>query len=190
MSTPDAILAFWFGAGGAARAEPRPEWFRKEPAFDAAIRDRFAPDWERAARGELSGWTAMPEGALALCILCDQFPRNMFRGSAVAFATDPAALAAARDALARGFDARFPPAARWFFYLPLEHSESLEDQRTAVALFERLGDDPGSAAAVDYARRHLAIIERFGRFPHRNAALGRTSTDEELEFLRQPGSRF
>jgi uncharacterized protein (DUF924 family) len=190
MERHEALLDFWFGAGTAEHLRPRPVWFRKDPAFDAEVRARFLGGWERAARGELSAWQDARESCLALVILCDQVPRNLFRGEARAFSTDPIARAAALAALDRGDDRGLAPVQRWFLYLPLEHSESLEDQRRAVALFEGLRSDPDSATAVDVARQHLAIIERFGRFPHRNAALGRASTEEEAAFLRLPGSSF
>lgn len=186
-----AVLEFWFGeepeAGG---ARPREVWFRRSDEFDAEISDRFRSDYELAAAGELDGWLETPRGALALAILLDQFPRNLFRGSARAFETDARARSVARAALDRGHDARVSPVERWFFYLPFEHSEDLEDQRLSVELFAALGEDEESRNVQDYAVRHMEIIERFGRFPHRNAALGREPTPEEEEFLRQPGSSF
>jgi uncharacterized protein (DUF924 family) len=190
VNDPEALLAFWFGAGTPEHLRPRAAWFAVDPAFDEEIRTRFLAGWERASRGELASWEAERDSCLALVLLCDQVPRNLFRGEARAFSTDPLALAAARRALARGDDRALAPVQRWFLYLPFEHSESLEDQRRSVALFDGLRDDPDSAEAIDYAHRHLVVIERFGRFPHRNAALGRASTPEEEEFLAGPGAPF
>jgi uncharacterized protein (DUF924 family) len=186
----EALLTFWFGHGTAEYLRPRAVWFTKDAAFDTEVRARFLPDWERASRGELAAWADEPERCLAYIILCDQVPRNIFRGDAKAFSTDPLARDAATRAVDRGDDRTLPPVQRWFVYLPFEHSESLDDQRTAVALFEQLRDDPTSAVAIEYGRKHLEIIERFGRFPHRNAALGRPSTPEEEAFLLTPGSSF
>ena len=190
MARHDEVLAFWFGAGTPEYLRPRAVWFRTDPAFDSEIRERFQPDWERASRGELADWADGRESCLALVIVCDQFPRNLFRGAASAFSTDPLARAAARRALDRGDDQVFAPVQRWFMYLPLEHSENLADERRSVALFEQLRNDAESAVAIDSVRRHLAIIERFGRFPHRNRMLGRTSTPEEEGFVLTPGSSF
>jgi uncharacterized protein (DUF924 family) len=184
---PDEVLDFWFGGvAGDDFTSRNGVWFRKDKAFDAAIRDRFAALQGEAAAGRLSAWEAAPRSALALVIVLDQFPRNMFRGTSQAFATDPMALAAAKRAIERGFDSRLQPVERLFLYLPFEHSESLADQERSVALLGSLGD----ANALDYAKRHRAIIARFGRFPHRNANLGRPSTPEEIAFLKQPGSSF
>jgi len=190
MDSHHELLDFWFGAGTPAFLRFRREWFAADPAFDDRIRDRFLRDWERASVGEFSSWQDAADGSLAFIVLCDQVPRNLFRGDARAFSTDPLALDAARRALERGDDRAFAPVQRWFLYLPFEHSESLEDQRTSVALFEQLRGDPDSVAAVEYARHHLQIIEKFGRFPHRNRTLGRVSTPEEEAFLRTPGSSF
>ena len=181
------VLSFWFGEPGADGSLPkRQEWFRKDPAFDAAIAEGFGGDCEKAARGDLDALMATAEGCLALLILLDQFPRNMFRGSRLAFATDGKAREVTRHALKHGFDAALAPVQRVFLYLPLEHSEDLADQERMVALAEALGD----ADLVDYAVRHRDIIARFGRFPHRNAALGRASTEEEAAFLQEPNSSF
>lgn len=184
------ILRFWFGEPEDGAVRPRGVWFQKDEEFDAGISDRFAADYERAAAGELDGWLQTPRGALALTILLDQFPRNLFRGSPRAHETDARARSVARAALDLGHDARVQPVERWFFYLPFEHSEDLEDQRLSVSLFDALGDDEESRNVYGYAVRHEEIIERFGRFPHRNAVLGRESTPEEEEFLSQPGSTF
>jgi len=166
------VVSFWLDAG------PK-RWFEKDEAFDAEIRDRFTATYDAAAAGKLALWEHTPESCLALLILLDQFPRNMFRGSAQSFATDPAALRIAKQAIARGFDQATPMPARQFFYLPLEHSEDLADQERCVALFRALGD----AELLKWAELHLDIIRRFGRFPHRNALLGRSTTPEEQAFL-------
>lgn len=191
-----AVLAFWFAVpGDPEHGRMRRIWFAKDEAFDEEIRQRFLADYEAAAAGGYDGLATTPSGALALAILLDQFPRNLFRGTARAFATDAKARALAERAVEAGFDQRLVPVERLFLYLPFEHSENLADQHRSVALFESLPVTPNFPEAtrddvVDYARRHLAIIERFGRFPHRNAALGRTSTPEELVFLTEPGSAF
>lgn len=202
MDTPATIHAFWFGPAADADAEAAiierqsALWWRKQPAVDAEIRARFAPLVGRAAGGELDAWLGGTRGRLALVLLTDQFPRNIWRGEAAAFAFDVLALRWAKEALARGLDAGLRPIERVFLYLPLEHSENLADQREAVRRFDALATavEPALRTAfagyLDYARRHLEIIERFGRFPHRNAALGRETSPEEAEFLRQPGSRF
>lgn len=191
IETWQSVLAFWFGTPDAPDyGRPRREWFAKSAAFDALVRTRFAGTLEAAARGELEGWCATPAGALALVIVLDQFPRNIHRGTARAFATDAPALRTARDMVARGDDRLLLPVQRHFVYLPFEHAENLAMQEESVRLFETLRGDPHSEEAIDYAYRHHAIIERFGRFPHRNAMLGRPSTTEEIEFLRQPGSGF
>ena len=176
LPEPADVLAFWRAAGPA-------KWFRKDDAFDAEIRARFLAAMEAAAAGRLAQWEATPEGALALLILLDQFPRNIFRKSARAFAADPLARAVANRAIAQKFDQRVPPAERLFFYLPLEHSEELADQERAVALIRALGD----AELLKWAELHADIIRRFGRFPHRNSVLGRTTTPEEQAFLDAGG---
>jgi uncharacterized protein (DUF924 family) len=185
------VHAFWFGPDAVWRAPPaRAEWFRKDAAFDAAIRERFLGTWARAARGELDAWREEPRGMVALIVVADQFPRNMFRGEARAFATDALALALARDALERAVDRTVWPQERLFLYLPFEHAESLPDQDRSVALFGALAGETGRPDLLEYARRHRDIVARFGRFPHRNAALGRASTAEEARFLLEPGSGF
>jgi uncharacterized protein (DUF924 family) len=146
--------------------------------------------YRQAAEGKLNHWQEQPLSCLALIILLDQFPRNIFRDRPQAFATDAQALEFAQYAVDRGFDRQLLPVQRWFIYLPLEHSENLEHQQQAVKLFSTLKDDPDSASAIDYACHHLRIIERFGRFPHRNRILGRSTTPQEEEFLKQPGSSF
>lgn len=185
------VLAFWFGEP-AERALGRPHdaWFRKDDAFDASIRARFGALLDEARAGGLAGWEADDDGALALLVVCDQFPRNLFRGDARAFALDARALALAKCVVTEGRDARLRPVERAFVYLPFEHSESLADQREAVRLFGTLRNDPHAGGYLEWAVRHLEVIDRFGRFPHRNDALGRASTAQELAFLSQPGSRF
>lgn len=190
-SRADALLRFWFGSEVADQAtEPQAKWFTKDPSFDEAFRSAFLEDYEAAINGQYESWRATAETTVALVVLLDQFPRNVFRNRAEAFASDAQARDVARHALAQKFDEALPPVWRWFLYLPFEHSESLEDQRLSMRLFESLRGHGDSASAIDYARRHLEIIERFGRFPHRNAALERTSTEEELQFLKQPNSSF
>lgn len=188
---PQAVLDFWFGPPDSPEfGQQRSQWFRKAPDFDREIRDRFEPLYRRGAAGELDDWQTAPESCLALLLLLDQFPRNLYRGRPQAFATDDRARAAADRALSAGFDRRLLPVQRWFVYLPFEHSENWADQARSLELFATLKDDPASASAIDYARRHAEVIARFGRFPHRNAILGRESTPEEREFLQQPGSSF
>jgi uncharacterized protein (DUF924 family) len=176
VSSAADVLAFWREAGP-------DRWFAHDAALDAAIQSRFAATHEAAAAGQFSAWEDSPEGALALVIVLDQFPRNMFRGSARAFTTDPAARVAAERAIARGFDRQIALPDRVFFYLPFEHSEALADQKRAVALIGATGD----ADLLKWAELHADIIRRFGRFPHRNAALGRASTPEEQAFLDAGG---
>jgi uncharacterized protein (DUF924 family) len=143
-----------------------------------------------AAQHEVDEWAEAPESALALSVVLDQFPRNMFRASAKAFLTDRQAQVLAEQVVARGWDRELLPVQRWFVYLPFEHAESLELQDRSVKLFTTLADHPGSAATIDYAHRHRDVIARFGRFPHRNAILGRDSTAAELEYLKLPGAGF
>ena len=174
----EAVLRFWF-------EEHAKDWFVKDPAFDAEIRARFLAVHETAAAGSLAHWADAPRGCLALVILLDQFPRNMFRGEARAFATDPLARAAARVILERGWDRQMTQPEQLFAYLPFEHSEALEDQDLACELMRDFDEEQRH-----YAERHRDIIRRFGRFPHRNDLLGRESTAAEIEFLKSPGSRF
>ena len=191
MSQANQILDFWFGKPDEADyGKPRKVWFTKNPEFDQEVRSRFLIDYQQAAAGHLDDWKASPLGCLALIILLDQFPRNMFRGQPQTFATDPQALAYAQHTVAQGFDRELLPIQRCFVYLPFEHSENLAHQRQAIELFSTLKDYPECASGVDYAHRHLKVIERFGRFPHRNEILGRETTPEEAEFLKQPGSSF
>jgi uncharacterized protein (DUF924 family) len=187
-----AVLDFWFGAPDAPDfGLARPAWFRKSDAFDNEIRARFGALHEQALAGDLDGWAETPLGACALIVVLDQFSRNLYRGQAKAFAGDAKALAAARRLVAEGDDRRLPSAQhRVFVYLPFEHDESLESQHASLALYEQLARDAGLVDNLDYARKHAIIIERFGRYPHRNEALGRVSTPEELAFLKEPGSSF
>ena len=181
------ILVFWFGTPALSETVAFNEaWFQRDEAFDDRIRTAFAGHVEAAIAGGLDAMAADAEGALALILLLDQFPRNLYRGTARAFAGDERARRMARFALARGAERAMSPNHRIFLYLPFEHSESLRDQELSVALFSTLND----ARALDYAVRHKDVIARFGRFPHRNAALGRDSTPEEVEFLKTPGSSF
>ena len=185
MTAPADVLAFWFADGPDTR---RAAWFQKDDAFDAACR-QFEPAHEAAKRGELDHWAARPEGVLALLILLDQLSRNLHRGSPEAFAADPKARAIAAAAIARGDDRTLTPVQRMFVYLPFEHSEDLADQDRSVALFESIRDGLGDNT-VDYAERHRDVIRRFGRFPHRNAALGRANTPAEDAYLAEPGAGF
>ena len=175
-ATPNDILGFWREAGP-------DKWYARSDAFDAAIRLKFEPTHHAAARGEYDAWAETAEGALALLILLDQFPRNLYRGSGHQFATDGKARAIARAAVERGFDREVEPALRNFFYLPFEHSENLADQEYGVALCAEAGD----LENLKWSQLHRDIITRFGRFPHRNAALGRKTTPEEQEFLDEGG---
>src|SRR5215469_16771246 len=186
-----ALIDFWFGPPGSpVRFEQREVWFEVDPDFDAQCREQFGALRERASAGDCADWVLEAEPCLALILLLDQFPRNLFRGEAQAFATDAQARDAARAALGRGFDRSLPASWRQFIYLPFEHSEDLADQELSVKLAAVLARSPDFARALDYAQRHHAIIARFGRFPHRNATLGRTSTPEEEAFLQQPNSSF
>lgn len=191
MSRVAEILTFWFGKPeNTDYGKPRQVWFQKNSAFDQQIRDHFLADYELAAQGQLQNWKESPDSCLALILLFDQIPRNVFRGQAQAFATDEQALEAAKYAVSQGFDQQMLPVQRWFIYLPFEHSENLADQEKSVELMRQLSDDPDSASPIDYAIRHWKVIQQFGRFPHRNLILGRKSTPEEQEFLKQPGSSF
>lgn len=188
------VLDFWFGAAGSPeRGQERKQWFRKREAFDTQLRERFGALLEAARAGELDAWCATPEGALALVIVLDQFSRNCLRGTPHAFSADDKALAIARAMVESGADRRLPDVYhRMFAYMPFEHAESVAMQLESVRLFGELAREaaPGVQGFYDYARRHAEVIERFGRFPHRNAVLGRESTEAELAFLREPGSRF
>jgi uncharacterized protein (DUF924 family) len=183
------VLLFWFGPA-AERGKPHKRWFVKSEAFDREIRERFVPLCEEAAAGKLAHLKENAADCLALILLLDQFPRNMSRGTPRAFATDPLALEAARHAVAEGFDRAMLPVQRMFIYLPFEHSEALADQLKSCELNQPLDAYPETNDVYRYAVLHRDIIQRFGRFPHRNAILGRASTPEEVEFLKGPGSRF
>jgi len=181
------VLSFWFGEPHKpGYGEPRAFWFQSTPEIDQQIRDLFSNDYEDAKAGRLDAMLQKAEDCLALVIILDQFPRNMFRGTAQAFDTDAKALRIATLAISNGFDKELSLFQAKFLYLPFMHSEKLGDQNECVRLFEALGEPQG----LDYARKHRDIIARFGRFPHRNAILGRISTPEEIKFLKQPGSSF
>ena len=197
--TPEEIVGFWFGSNpdDVAAAEERSAlWWDKDPAVDRALGERFGGWIERAAAGELDAWAATPRGRLALVLLLDQLPRNVFRDTPRAFAHDARALAHCLRALATRADRALRPIERVFLYLPLEHSEAPLHQDRSVALYAALLDEvppawrPAFEAYHRYALRHREIVARFGRFPHRNALLGRRSTPEELAFLREPDSAF
>lgn len=188
------ILEFWFGTLDPLQisySEGRKRWFLKNEVFDATCRQRFLDVYQQAIAHQLDTWEETALGTLALVLVLDQFPRNMFRNTPQAFASDEQARQVAKRAIARGFDQSLHPVQRIFIYLPLEHSELLEDQHQSVELFTALGaTHPELYDTLDYAQRHRAVIEQFGRFPHRNQILGRSSTPDELEFLKQPGSSF
>lgn len=174
--TPADIIAFWREAG-------RERWYKRDDAFDAEVRRRFCALWQRAAAGELGSWETSDEGALALVIVLDQFPRNMFRGDPMTFSSDAPARDVARRAIDRAVDRRIDPALLEFLYMPFMHSEHLPDQEHCIALFQ----DANNAENLKYAQEHADIIRRFGRFPHRNRMLGRPTTDEEQTFLDNGG---
>ncbi|MBU1394724.1 MAG: DUF924 domain-containing protein [Gammaproteobacteria bacterium] len=199
IATPDAVLDFWFGAPGSAAevaARQRPLWFAKSAANDQIVVERFAETLVAAGKGELDSWANTPRGRLALIVVLDQFPHHVHRGHGQSFAYDARSLALALDMIERGEDARVTPIERVFVYLPLEHAESIEMQDRSVALYEKLANEAAADERqlfdgfLDYARKHRDVVARFGRFPHRNELLGRPSTPEEIEFLKQPGSRF
>jgi len=185
----EAVLDFWFGPLD-ARGKARNAWFRKDPAFDGEIRERFGALHRAAAANELEPWRASPEPMLALVIVLDQFSRNLYRNDARAFAQDAHARECAREALGRGDDLALLPVQRQFLYMPFEHSEDAADQDRAVELMRALDGFEETRGLVQWAEKHRVIIRRFGRFPHRNAALGRPTTPAEREFLAQPGSGF
>ena len=186
----EIILDFWFGAPGSlGYGDERSEWFRKDPAFDEAIRLRFEGAVETALAGGFVEWTD-DRGTLARVLLLDQFTRNIYRESPRAFAGDALALRLAREAVERGADRSLISVERWFLYMPFEHAEDLLAQKAGVELFARLGEQTGLVGQLQWAKRHAEIIRRFGRFPHRNAILGRASTPDELAFLSTPGSGF
>ena len=189
QSTSAEVLLFWF-CPASERGKAHKHWFVKSEAFDLEVRQRFLAVYEEAAAGKLTHLKESAADCLALIVLLDQFPRNMFRGTPRAFATDPLALETARHAVDRGFDRSLLPVERLFVYLPFEHSEALADQDRSCDLTRALDAYPETNDVYRYALAHRDIIRRFGRFPHRNAILGRASTPEELEFLKGPGSSF
>lgn len=187
------VLDFWFGPPGSEAASgPRREWFVKSDAFDDQVRQRFGTAIDQAIAGGLREWDAEgPQGVLARLLVLDQFTRNAWRNTPQSFAGDTLALAAARQLVDSGAHKELPPLQRAFVYMPFEHAEDAYMQERAVELFTNLAaEHPGFDEMLDYAHRHRGVIARFGRFPHRNEILGRASTPEEIEFLRQPGSRF
>lgn len=192
----EAILNFWFGSPtDTDYGHYRKAWFLKSADFDAQIRQHFFSDYEKAAAGEYTAWQNTPLSAVALLLLLDQFPRNLFRGSPRSFATDGQALHVAKHLVDTGADHRLMAAHRFFVYVPFEHSEIMADQNRCVELMEGLIQaipdlDEGLKGGLDYAIRHRDVIERFGRFPHRNEILGRQSTPAEVEFLLQPAHGF
>ncbi|MEL6938018.1 MAG: DUF924 family protein [Cyanobacteria bacterium J06598_1] len=192
----EAVLNFWFGQqADATYGHYRKAWFIKDAAFDTQIRQQFASDVEAATQGEYDTWQTSPLSAVALLILLDQFPRNLYRGDPRSFATDAKALSVAQALVESSLDRELIPAQRFFVYVPFEHSEQMIHQDRCVALMRSLSEEfpdleKGLKGGLDYAIRHRDIIERFGRFPHRNEILGRQSTPAEIEFLQQPGSRF
>jgi uncharacterized protein (DUF924 family) len=196
---PERILSFWFGeldAEGLAIADVQRRWFTKDEAFDAQLRDEFLADHRAIVAEEREHWLVDPRGRLAYVIVLDQFSRNMFRGTPAMFATDPQALRAAKGGIEKGADRALQPAERQFLYMPFMHSEALEDQKRCMELFTALREESEGRVrdmadySIRYAVQHHDIIERFGRFPHRNAILGRASTPEETKFLEGPNSGF
>lgn len=189
-TSPQAVLDFWFGESAAA------QWFGASAAFDAQIREAFGETAQAAADGALDDWAGTPPGWLALLLLLDQFPRNLHRNDPRAWAQDVKAQRVALSGIAQGFDRQLPPIQRVFAYLPLEHAEDIALQQQSVELFEQLCADAAPdqrqrfEGFLDYARRHREVIARFGRFPHRNAALGRVDTPAEQQYLAQPGAGF
>jgi uncharacterized protein (DUF924 family) len=180
VATIEEIIRFWFEELG-----PK-DWYRKDPSIDAAIGTRFGGVLGALRSGVPEGWLGTPQGYLAAILVLDQFPRNMFRDQPRAFATDAQALALAKRAIAEGMDLKLKPEERAFVYMPFQHAEDAAEQGRSIELYTALG----IPSNLDFARRHKAIIDRFGRFPHRNAVLGRASTKEEAAFLKEPGSSF
>ncbi len=191
QSRAGEVLEFWFGREGEPEyGQFRDEWFRKDPEFDARVTRQFADLYEEAASGNLDSWRDDAESSLALVIVLDQFPRNMFRGDGRTHAADGEALGASRHAVEHALDRELPAFQRMFLYMPFMHSENAEDQRRSVELFERLAGETGAPDVVSYAVGHKEIVDRFGRFPHRNEILGRETTPEEAELLTTEGSSF
>ncbi len=198
MIDPETILTFWFGDG---RSESelyalQAQWWKKDPAFDSAIRERFEALVQAAGTGSLDSWRDAPRSCVAWVVLLDQFPRNLYRNTPRAFTYDVQALSASLQAQAAGLDAKLPCALRQFLYMPMMHAEDVHVQEQSVQAFNQLAAEAPDEIkksclnTADFARQHAEIIHRFGRFPHRNAILGRGSTEEELAFLKQPGSSF
>jgi uncharacterized protein (DUF924 family) len=186
MADAHAILEFWFGPDETVSAHHQQQWFAADPAFDRLCVERFAGDYAAAAAGQLDEWRREPRSCLALVLLLDQFPRNMFRDTPRAFATDTAARRVARGAITEGFDRELSPLQRVFFYMPFEHSEQITDQDESVRLFRDLaGDYPECSSFLRYAESHREVIRRFGRFPLRNAVLNRASTLDETAYIRE-----
>ena len=186
---PVEVLDFWFGSP--PTKQPRPEWFRKDMAFDEGIRVRFGATLDKALGDDLQEWALTPTGALARIVVLDQFTRNTLRDTARAFAGDALALAQAQELVRSGGHLSLTPLQRWFAYLPFEHAEDMALQSESLRLFAALAaEHPAMADAEHWARKHFEIIEHFGRYPHRNAQLGHASTPEEERFLTQPGSSF
>ncbi len=198
LPSADDVLDFWFGKPGTpGHLQPDPKWFRKDPAFDALVAQRFGGLLDLALRGGPDAVKALPHGddptrqALARIIVCDQFSRNAWRDRPSAFALDPIALATSHALIGTPEERALAPVQRIFVYMPLMHAESLAEQERCVELFRALAEESSVAAqSYDYALQHEAIVRRFGRFPHRNQILGRKSTEEELAFLKEPGSSF
>jgi uncharacterized protein (DUF924 family) len=196
ISTPSVVTRFWLGEPTDPPFSRAERWWKKDPAFDAEIRERFGETLEAAALGELPEWRTNADGRLALVILLDQFSRNAFRDTPRAFAQDALAREIAIEAFAAGDDLVLPPVHVSFLLMPFMHAEDLALQQRCVEGFTKLRDEADTSlrasfeSSLDFARRHLRIVEWFGRFPHRNPILGRTSTGEEIEFLKQPGSSF
>ena len=180
--TKKEVLKFWF-----EETQPQ-QWFQKSDSFDREITERFSVTYDMAKKNLCADWTKDADGALALCLVLDQFPRNMFRDSRKAFETDEKALLISKDALHRGYDMLLTPVKRKFLYMPFMHSENLDEQNRCVALFAQMQED--EPLSYDYALRHQEVIEKFGRFPHRNEVLGRESSEEESEYLKLPGAGF
>lgn len=190
-ASPRAILDFWFTPeDGPEFGRPRPIWFTRDPDFDAEIAHRFAETQRLAAEGALDAWATKPQSLVALTLLLDQFPRNLYRDDPRAYASDGHILALVKHAVAMGLDRGMPDVHRWFLYLPYEHSESLADQEASLRLFADLPGAEADNSPYHWAVKHHAVIQRFGRFPHRNAVLGRADTPEEEAYLKEPGAGF
>ena len=174
--SPETIIDFWFSESS------RDYWFRATPEMDAQLRDRFIDTWLAAAEDKLSSWEESPEGALALAIILDQFPLNMFRGKSLSFATEAQARKIARTAIDKEFDLKLSDEQKCFIYMPFMHSEDMADQDRSIELF----DQSGLEESIRFAHHHRDIVQRFGRFPHRNKILGRHSRQEEIEYLASP----